>query len=198
MSYPTPLTPDTLQKLMQTVTQTALGVSNTDYASVRVGWQQQGQPAWGINEDVVILNAVEDDDPYNRVRDQKTALNDSASVILLTTYTRVWRVMWTFYGPNSFDRARQLRSAMLATGVAPPAQTAHDVLALSNVYLVTDLTAPQRVPELYEKQWWERVDFSCQFNEFVTEAPIVPSVASAEIIVEDSSGVVADIDVTVP
>lgn len=195
MPFPTPLTPDAIQKLLQSVTLTALGLAANAYASVRVGWQPQGQPGWALAEDVVIVNAIEDDDQYNRVRESQTLPNDADSILLLVTYTRVWRGMWTFYGPNSFDRARILKSALLATGVVPPALTAHDVLALQNLYLVTDVSAPQRVPELYEKQWWERVDFSCQFNEQVQEATIVPSVASVEVIVENANGIVADITI---
>jgi hypothetical protein len=153
---------------------------------VRVGWQPQGQPAWQITDDVVVLNAVEDDDVYNRVRDVQTLPNDTVSLIQLTTYTRVWRAMFTLYGPNSFDRARILKSALYQ-------QTSHDTLASANLYLVTDVIAPQRVPELYEKQWWERVDFSFQLNEAVYEAPTVPSVASVEIIVEDAASSIAGV-----
>lgn len=184
---------------MQIMTLSVLGLGPTAFAQVRVGWQRQGQPAWTVDEDVVILNAVEDDDAYNRTRDVQyeiTELNPPGGLTQVTTYTRVWRVMWTFYGPNSFDRARQLRSGLFL-------QAPHDSLALSNLYLVTDVSAMQRVPELFEQQWWERVDFSCQFNEAVTEIPIVNAVKSVEVTVDDavSSEVgtpLADVTITHP
>lgn len=114
---------------------------------------------------------------------------DPTTVVQLTTYTRIWRLFWTIYGPTSFTNARLLRSYLFT-------QDMHDALAAKNLYFVTDPSAPQRVPEEYEKQWWERVDFSAQFNEAVTETQVINSVASVEVIVENSNGVVADIELT--
>lgn len=185
MSYPTPLTPDTVQALFQTATIAALQLPYTTdpispldpvYGLVRIGWQQQGQPTQKITEDITYLRATEEDEDINRTRDFEyvDSGNDTEDVVELTTYTRVWKIFWTIYGPNSFDRARMLRSALLSYNV-------HDLLAASNLYLVTSVAAPRRVPELRNGQWWERVDFEARFNEGTVEAPLVPTATSVDI-----------------
>lgn len=97
-------------------------------------------------------------------------------VTKITNYTRVWEVYFTVYGPNSFDNARKIRSRLFD-------QDIHDQFAQSQLYWVTDPPAPRRVPEFKDEQWWERVDFTARFNEFVTETYTAPVVQSAEIIV---------------
>lgn len=189
MPFPTPLTPNTIQITLQAVTLVALGLSPTAFNLVKVDWPTQGQPFSGVGNDVTYLRAVEEDNPYNKVRDVETVPNNSTTVTLVTTYTRVWRVSWTIYGPNSFDNARILRSAMFQ-------QAAHDALALKQLYMVTEVQAPQRVPEYFSGQWWERVDFSVLMNEAVTETLVTGSVASVEVVVEDSTGVLDDFTVT--
>lgn len=206
-----PLTPDVIQPLMQIVTMMALGLTPTDPSAaslVRVGWQTQGQPARLISEDVVYIRCVEEDDEYNRIRDQEVADAPPTQVLISSIYTRVWRTFWTFYGPNSFDHARAVKSFLFS-------QTGHDALlgafgtygqlpfgaggyggGTISVYLVTDVISPRRVPELRNGQWWERVDFDCQFNEQVTETEVVNAVASTEIITETENGVVSDVVVS--
>lgn len=206
-----PLTPDILQALMQIVTMMSLGLNPTDpsaAAVIRVGWQQEGQPAHTINEDVCYVRCVEEDDDYNRIRDEEFTDAPPTQVLGTIIYARVWRTFWNFYGPNSFDRARILKSFLFS-------QTGHDAIlgafntygalpsgmggyggGTINLYLVTDVSAPKRVPELFDGQWWERVDFDCQFNEQVTETELVNAVASSEVIVENENGVVADIQVS--
>ena len=187
--YPTPLTPYAINVALQTMTIQALGLPPHSFSQVRVDWQTQGQPAWPINSDLCFLRAVEVDDFYNRIRDVETIYNDDETVTLLTTYTRVWRVFWMLYGPNSFDRARILRSALFG-------QTSHDFLAASQLFFMTDPAAPVRVPELRDGQWWERVDFTAEFNEAVYETETAGLVKSVEIVVEDSSGTLADVTVS--
>lgn len=180
MTYPVPLTPFAIQSVLQAATLAALGLSPTAFNLVRVDWQTQGQPTGTVNDDITYLRALEVDNPYNRVRDVQTLPNDSQTVLQLTTYTRVWEIAWTLYGPNSFDHARILRSAMFQ-------QAIHDELALWQLYLVTDVQAPQRVPEYFQGQWWERVDFSVLLNEAVSETLVIGSVESVEVIIEDAT-----------
>ena len=203
-----PLAPNVIQPLMQIVTMQALGIDPADPSApeiVRVGWQTQGQPAQTIDQDVIYIRCVEEDDEYNRIRDQEITDAPPISVLITTIYTRVWRTFWTFYGPNSFDNARIVKSFLLS-------QEGHDSLLGANntygqlpvgsggygggqinIYLVTDIPAPRRVPENRNGQWWERIDFDCQFNEQVNETEVVNTVASSEIITENENGVVSDI-----
>lgn len=194
----TPLVPKQIDSVMQNVTINALGLlpGPAAYKAVRVGWQQQGQPAFKIGEDAVAVMCIEVDDPYNRIRDWDTVTTpgnpNPPTVDLLTLYTRRWESRWVFYGPNCFDHARIVHSALLR-----PDQEIHDLLVTSNLYLVTDMASPRYLPELGPGgQWWERTDFEARFYENVTERVTVGTVKSVEVIVEDSSGVLADLTFT--
>ena len=176
---------------MQTLTLAMLDIdpaSDGAYSKVRVDWSRGGAPAWKVTDDVCFLRCAEDDDEYNRIREVKLTGRDDVSLTRTTTYTRVWRVNWILYGPNSFDHARMVRSALFGP-------LAHDALAASNLYFIPTPAAPVRLPELFSGNWWERTDFSARFNEAVTEVETISSIASAEIIVETERGIVEDITV---
>src|SRR5271170_454586 len=112
-----PLVPAQMDLVLQNITlQMGLNLSNPanadpNYYGCRCEWQQQGQPAHEITEDVVYVRAIEVDDPYNRERylyyngAEDAQGNDDNNQV--TNYTRVWDVMWEVWGPNSFDNARQ-------------------------------------------------------------------------------------------
>lgn len=185
-TLPTPLTPVAVNVIIQEMTISVLGLPANAFDQVRVDWQTQGQPFQGIADDICYLRSVEEDDEYNRVRDLETVFNDDDTVTVITSYTRIWRTFWTLYGPNSFDRARMLRSALFK-------DVSHDALAKYSLYLVTDPAAPIRVPEYEDGQWWERVDFSAQFNEAVVEPETTGFIKSVEVIVQSDAGVIADV-----
>ena len=172
---------------MQRLTLQLLGYDPTVPANnqyVRIGWQQQGQPAQGIEEDVTYLRCTETDVPaVNRQRDSQILSNPAdkntppQTVIQLFTYMRVWETFWCVYGPNSFDNARKLHSGLFT-------QETHDTFATLGLalYWVPDSSAPRRVPEPRDGgQWWERVDFEARFNELVSEVIVIPLAASVEI-----------------
>ena len=186
----TALTPPALHLVLQPLTCRRLGRSPEThplaYSKVRLDWPTGGQPAWGINDDVCFLKVSEEDDPYNRIRDRRLTPNDAVSVTTTITYTRVWRVSWSFYGPTSFDAARLVKSALLNLDF--PA----DTLQAANLSLVTDLAATTRNPEKFQGQWWERTDLTAKLNELVTETLTVAIIASAEVMVATESGPVAD------
>lgn len=190
----TPLVPKQIHAIMQNVTLLAMGrtspFSKADFQFARIAWQQQGQPFGTISEDFIFVRCVEDDDNYNRIRDVELIQDGPTQLIEQMTYTRVWRCFWVAYGPNSFDNMRIMRSALHR-----PSQPIVDMLATGNLYFVTDPAAPTYAPEQKDGQWWERTDFSAQFNEGVTEQEIVSAVASVEVIVETEKGVVADLEI---
>jgi hypothetical protein len=191
-AYPTPLTPKQIQAGMQLLTANLLGlwsppnppppVGAEIYSAVRIAWQTRGEPFPDITQDVVMLRCVEVDNLYNRVRDVQIIpnpqdQNDPPQTLLqVTTYQRVWKTFWEFYGPNSFDRARIVHSGLFT-------QAIHDTFAVFNLnlYWVTNPPAPQRIPPFEDGQWWERTDFESEFNEGVTETLVVPIIASVEI-----------------
>jgi len=159
-----------------------------NYYGVRCEWQQRGQPFPDIDEDVVFIRAIEVDDQYNRIRDVSYE-ETSSQFIKITNYTRVWEMFCGVYGPNSFDNARKIRSRLFD-------QDIHDQFAASQLYFVTDPSAPQRIPEQRNAQWWERVDFAARFNEFVTEQYVTQYAETAEIVVyNELETEIADIEI---
>jgi hypothetical protein len=189
---PQPLVPNTVEAAMQDMTLRILGIDpaadTAAYSKVRIGWQTEGQPAWSVDQDVVILRSVEDEDDINQLRDFKTRFLDGVQVSTTTTYIRVWKIFWVIYGPNAFDNGRKIRSGLLQDKY-------HDLMTAVNLYLVTALATPRRVPELFAAQWFNRVDFEARFNELTTESDTVGTIASAEVILETADGVVADIQI---
>lgn len=177
---------------------------------VRQEWPKVGAPAWPKNDNIVFIRAVEEDDWYNKVRDQ--GVDDSnptgygygsgaygsggyggvtvpTTAALLTEYTRVWRVYWVFYGPDSYTRATLVKSAMQLDFI-------HDTLAASQVYLMPEVGAPKRQPENdISGEWWQRTDFEMVFYEQVNESIVLNTVASTEIIVMNANGIQLDFEV---
>jgi hypothetical protein len=161
------------------------------FSKVRVGWQQQGQPGWNIAADTVILRAEMVDTDYGRMRDA-VSVTDGNINTTTDVNTRAWRVYWTFYGPNSVDRARALRTAL--TDI----QFVADELAAGNLYVNPSISQPRRSMEEFQGQWWTRVDLYAEFNEQVTETYTVGTVESVVVSVYNNEGLLEDFTVTAP
>lgn len=191
----TALTAQQISIIFQNLVLQSLGIapaSTTDesaYSKVRIDWPTNGQPDWKITEDIAFIRAVEVPDPYNFPHEVQATNTDTSSYIEYTKYARVWDLHFVFYGPNSFDRTRQLKTCLYQT-------FAHDILAASNLYLIPTLGTPRRFPELFTNDWWERTDFSVRMNEGVTDTLTKPSMASVEVIIEDSDGILSDFTVS--
>ena len=185
------LTQTAINTLLQVLTCQMLGIDPsidlTAYSKVRLDWPTGGAPGWGIGDDVAFIRTTEEDDVYNRLRDRVIGPLNSTVLNSTDTYTRVWRVSYSFYGPNSFDNARLLKSSLLSLDFA------HDTLANANLYLVTDIPATTRNPEKYQGQWWERCDLSVKLNELITETLTVSSIQSAEVLLYTERGLVTDL-----
>lgn len=158
---------------------------------VRQSWPTEGAPAWGIRDDVIFIKVTEEDDPINRQRDVlNTIVGTSQTLNQAMSYNRVIKLALVLYGPNSWGNADMIRDYMFY-------QTFHDELAVNNLYLVTDVEAPIRLPELFAAEWWERVDFKMLFNEQIVRNLQVPYVLSDGVIVETEEAIViADIKIT--
>ena len=147
-----------------------------------------------MGRDVVFLRITEADNEYNRQRD--TAYDpkdkDADNAIEKKTFTRIIQTYWICYGPNSFDRAFAIRNALFAT-------QSRETLSGSGLYLIPDMDAPRRSPELFAGQWWERTDLSARFNEYIRLDTTVPYLKSADIAVENSpvSGTTIQTDASV-
>jgi hypothetical protein len=171
-----------LENIFCNLTYTILGLDITDPANagkVRIAWPTNGAPAWGINDDVIFMRVTQQDDKLTRYQDILYTGIDEISTSQETGYTRVHRVDWTLYGPNSYDNADLIRFNIFN-------QDNTNQLKTSNLFLITDVPMAQRLPELYNGQWWERTDFSALFNELVIRETTVPYITSPNfVIIED-------------
>lgn len=158
--------------------------------TVRVGWQQQGQPAWTINDDVCIITAYTDDDPYSRVSDEVYVANDNSTISHKMAYTQVWKMHFVNYGPNAFTNGGLIVAAMSLGWV-------HNFMAAENIYSVTNWKRPVYVPELKDGQWWDRADVELRFNEGVNLSIVEPSASSVGITLVKENGLHETVNVSI-
>jgi len=175
------LTQQNIDKLMQTLTCGMLGINPPNYALVKVDWPTAGQPFTQTpSQNCCYLACVTSDSAYSRVRDLCNSSSTATSVTEEWTYTRNWRVSWTFYGPSATDCARQVHSATFMDYF-------NDQLNTCNLYPVEDPPEPTRVPETFNAQWWDRSDFHIDMYEQVTETITTGVATSVEIKLYDGA-----------
>lgn len=161
------------------------------YELVRAGWQTQGQPSSSVNQDVCYVLCTPLDSPYSRLRDQHPLPAQGNTIQLQDIYTRRWKLVITFYGPNSLDNARAVESGLLSIPYVDY------YLSSFNLYIDPSIDEPLRVPEEFGAgQWWERVDFSAEFNEQITETLTIGTVGSVEVKLYTKDGEIVDFTVT--
>lgn len=177
---------------IQALTCGMLGIIPVDVAKVRVDWQIEGQPDVDTaKKDMCFITCVPQDVEYSRVRDRDWTGDNTGAVIETWTYTRGWRISWSTYGPNNFDRARQIHSALFQDYF-------NDQFATKQLYPVLDPAEPVRLPIEHNAQWYDASSFYCIFYEQVTETIQTPSVQSLEIKVYDGSPDDPVADITIP
>ena len=155
---------------------------------VRIAWEEGGQPAASITDNVVYIECFEVDTPYNRAREEIDIWEISPDEFTKeTSYTRQMQVNLILYGPDSFDNAQTIRDNIFY----PDNQL---TLQQNHIYLVHDISSPKRVPEYFQGLWWKRIDMSLRFNELVVKSISVPAITSIEVgIYDDNGNLIADI-----
>ena len=186
------LTPRQIEAIFQPLVAQMLGFdpagnpSDAFFAS-RIGWQTEGQLAWEVTDNICVITAVLEDDPFARVRDDLYQMTGSPADSLTDEmgFTQVWRMHFSFYGPSSADWARQLLSAFSLDWVSA-------ALQVSNLYVVPEWHRPVYAPELFPDPggvWYERTHVEVLFNEQVSESltPIAPA-STVEVTIDTDSG----------
>jgi len=188
------LTISQVNAVLQPLTLGMLGLLvEINSSAVRVEWPKEGAPFVNTpDDDVCFLRCVPEDGEYNKVRDKAVIKNDddAESITERFSYTRVWRITWCLYGPNSTDRARAIKSAIFEVDYFL------DQLSLSQLFPVSEYGEPVRAPENIDGQWFERVDYEVTMYEFVVETIIDQSVKSVEVKTFEHAGQFADFTVT--
>jgi hypothetical protein len=141
---------------------------------VRISWPTNGSPSWKRDEDIVFIMLAYDNDPITQQQEMTYQNNDATSLNTELSYTRIIRIQWVFYGPNSSEDADKLRSSLYR-----PETT--ERLATNNLAAIFDSNSPMRSPELFNGQWWERSTYYARFNEKVVRRSSIPVLVSADV-----------------
>lgn len=173
------LTTKQLEDIFQALTVTLTGLNND--SGVRVSWPTAGAPGWKIDEDIAFIRVTPANDPFAQQVETEYLPGQNPNLDTEKSYSRVYQVQWILYGPNSSDYADLLRSGLFK-------ESTKSTLKVNNLYMITDVPVPQRMPELFNGRWWERADLSARFNEFVVRKSTVPTLESANITVVTDSG----------
>lgn len=156
-----------IEDLFRVVVLTILGLDiDTNHKRVRFPWGSNlkagigSAPSWNRTEDVCVIYALPQDDVYNRTRNRKYEDRGGRDLITVDEHTDIHHMMFANYGPHAYECARDIRDGLFRDDI-------RRILKKSNFYMVPDVSAIKKVPDIYEGQWWNRVDFSAEFNEYV-------------------------------
>lgn len=187
---------DQLNRIFQLLVIAMLGYTKTGspavypttaFSAVRISWPSGGQPAHGKTDDVVYVRIEDVGGAITQQKDDTYTTSGSPAVLSHEmSYTRVIEVNLAVCGPNSWTNARSILDQMFY-------QEYHDELAAEGLYLIPSDYAPRRVPEIFQGNWWERVDLALEFNEGVVVSRTIPYLESAEVLVYNKDGLLADI-----
>lgn len=123
--------------------------------------QKSGQP-FDARQDICYYTVLPADGASNRQLDTRYEDIDGNQAKQIHSYTRVIGLSLTFYGPNAYDNAFQVRMELLAT-------SRDNLLARNGLHIIPDIAEPLLNWELYQNHWLERVDLQVQFYNRVTD-----------------------------
>lgn len=127
---------------------------NTD--NIRFSYQQDGQPGFLIDQDVIFIRLFESDDDY--AKQLNNIYEGNTTVIKKSARTRVWETQIIAYGPNANQNINKIRDAVFR-------QDIKRILSVKSVFLVPDMPIAKRIPEYFAGQWWNRWDQYLKWNE---------------------------------
>ena len=190
-----------VQDLLHTITARALGydIFNEDQSiadeaaaraarEIRNSWPKDGAPAWKVDQDIVFIRASSEPDPYTYDHHKRVIHKNSDTYTEQMEMTNVWTVSWLFYGPNSYSRA-----ITICTNIFDPEL---QIMYAQNAFFpIKNFNVPSRIPELYQGQWWERVDLKIKFNAQIRINKERPYFKSVHIEIEEAKGDNESVDI---
>lgn len=152
-----------------------LGVAKTTTPPpVRKSWPTNGQPDWGITDDVVFLQCLDEGNEDIAQPVDTVWADDGQDLKRTDSQTRVVRLNLIAYGPNGYSNLIEIRRAII--GGLPN-------LKSNKLFLIPSPDSPQRAPELFQGRWWERADLSLRFNNLMTFETGVKSITEVDVTV---------------
>lgn len=158
-----------------------------DTDKVRIGWQQDSTPEFGIDENYIFVSALPVEDDISKHNDVSTE-ETSPGLNLIKSFTRVMEMNLVAYGPEATKNLTTIRFGYYRDIIS------HQ-LAKEEIFLVTDIPSVKRLPELFQGRWWERADLRIRFNELVTVTEAINNIESVEVEVWNEDGLQKTIEI---
>lgn len=137
--------------------------------------QSDTAPTWKRNEDVCFIYELPQDGSYNGLSDISYELDESKrDFIEVDEHTDIYTVIFANYGPNAYEYARDIRDGFKRERI-------REYLKKHHFFVVPPIQAIKRVPELVNGQWWNRVDVTVVFNEYVRREEPIKSIESVTV-----------------
>ena len=165
-----------IETIFKKVVLTILNLNpKTNPKRVRTPWgaRSNSAPSFGRDEDVCFVYVLPQDNSYTRQRNKRYVDRGGRDLVEIEEYIEVHHINFSNYGPNAYECARDIRDGLFS----------HEIrrfLREHNISLIPDVSAMVRVPELIQSEWWNRVDISARFNEFVRrecEMPVIENIS---------------------
>ncbi len=148
-----------------------------DSNQVMNSWQQDGAPAWSINDNIAFLRLTMQDDPLTDTIDEIWGNSSDADVTVSQSSQRGWIANLIWYGQNAEDNASSFRDWIRSPKVKDWINNTALALGGGGLAVIPKINQPMRVPELYNGQWWNRVTLSFRAYELIQRDDQVPYVA---------------------
>lgn len=137
--------------------------------------QSDTTPTWKREEDVCFIYELPQDGSYNELSDVTYELDESKrDFIEVDEHTDIHTVLFANYGPNAYECARDIRDGFKRERI-------REYLKRHHFFVVPPIAAIKRVPELINGQWWNRVDVTVIFNEYVRREEAIKSIESVTV-----------------
>lgn len=173
-----------LNTFFKTLIMNILGLDitlQTDLKKVRETWPTDGQPTWGIADDICFLQINNQSDSVSKQFDTNYTVQSGYNLNENIDYIKVHRLDMVLYGPNSLDNAEIIKNALYTSSKY------RVLLKQNNMAIIQDVNIPIRSPELFAGRWWERSNFFVSFNELVTTTSTVQAMQTINIVNEADS-----------
>lgn len=168
----------TLADLQSLIQQATVSITDLDGKNVRIAFQGRNQPAHTIEQDIIYVSLKQISDDWGKYQEK---IYDPDYEQEQTFYTRVMECTWFCYGPNSFEFADAIRIGIYYPDIRAP-------LNRENVKPLVQPPNPDRVPYVFDTQWWERSDLKINFNVGTLRTNTTPWISSAEVDIYDEDG----------
>lgn len=146
---------------------------DTTHDRVRISWPMKGQPAWDITENVAFLHVTPVPNPALHQQDTIYTKETAISVKTQKQYLREIAIDVICYGPNAWEDAETIWNCFLSESILETLQ--------KNCLGYIDREGPVRAPELFNGQWWKRVDLQLRFYEGVQKESVINAFESVVI-----------------